>query len=80
MKISVLSDEQGRLIGIAPLHEAQSPSTEQGPQLVGRMVAQGGQYLHELDVSDDFFDDQEQMVRLHETHHIQGGKLEQREG
>ncbi|GAB3276205.1 hypothetical protein GCM10027449_15370 [Sinomonas notoginsengisoli] len=80
MKISIVSDAEGRLIGIAPVHEPSRASAGEGPPLTGRMVAQEGQHLHELEVDEDFFEDWERLSRLHETHCIRDGRLEPVEG
>jgi hypothetical protein len=69
MKIAVLSDADGRLIGIAPVHEP----VEGAP--VGRIVAQQGQVLHEMEVADDLLADPERIARLHETHRVSAGRL-----
>ena len=74
MKISVVSDAEGRLIGIAPVHD----TSEEG--IVARVVPADGQYLHELDVEEDFFDDHERIARLHETHRVREGRLIPEEG
>jgi hypothetical protein len=69
MKIAVLSDAGGRLIGIAPVHD----QVEGGP--VGRILAQEGQVLHEIEVADEILADAERVARLHETHRVSAGRL-----
>ncbi|MFC0542415.1 hypothetical protein [Kutzneria chonburiensis] len=69
MKIAVLSDVDGRLIGIAPVHN----EVEGGP--VGRIVAQQGQVLHEIEVADEILANPERVARLHETHRVSAGRL-----
>ncbi|GAA3433272.1 hypothetical protein [Kutzneria kofuensis] len=68
MKIAVLSDTEGRLIGIAPVHDP-------GDGPVGRIVAQKGQVLHEIDVDEDLLADADRLARLHETHRVSEGRL-----
>lgn len=79
MKIAILSDVEGRLIGIAPVHAPAGPAVGEGPVLSGRIVAQEGQVLHELDVDEDFFADQHRISHLHETHRVSKGQLVPRE-
>jgi hypothetical protein len=69
MKIAVLSDADGRLLGIAPVHDP----VDGGP--VGRIVAQEGQVLHEMDVADDFLADAARVARLDQTHRVSEGRL-----
>ena len=69
MKIAVLSDADGRLIAIAPVHDP----AEGGP--VGRIVAQPDQVLHEIEVPDDILADAARVARLHETHRVSAGRL-----
>jgi hypothetical protein len=79
MKIAILSDIEGHLIGIAPVHDPAGPIDGEGPELMVRVLAQEGQILHELDVEDDFFADQYRITRLHETHRVSEGRLVPRE-
>ena len=69
MKIAILADADGRLIGIAPVHEQGTGAP------VGRIVAQPGQLLHEVEVDDDFLADHDRVSRLHETHRVSEGRL-----
>jgi hypothetical protein len=69
MKIAVLADAEGRLIGVAPV----SDPADGGP--VGRIVAQKGQVLHQMEVADDFLADTERIAQLHETHRVSEGRL-----
>lgn len=75
MKIAVLTDTEGRLIGIAPVHEATGPTQSEGTRPVGRILPQEGQILHEIDVEEEFLADAERVARLHETHRVSEGRL-----
>lgn len=75
MKIAVLSDTDGRLIGLAPVHDAGGPAGGNAAEPVGRIVAQEGQILHELDVDENILTDPLRISRLHETHRVSEGRL-----